>query len=181
MLATAPAPAFGQEAVQKAADQGALSAAEAPAAVEGATGQTVRIVGSKTFVFSDDAWIDTSFDPEKMKTVKVAFLSDDYFKLSQAVPELRSAFSLGSRVIAIHDGVAYQVVAQDTSLPPLDLPPTSTPGVIPQATPSPAGALAIATPPAGEPRTTGTLPCASGFLTLALAPLLGVALLRRRQ
>ena len=50
MLATPPALASGQEAVQKAADQGALSAAEAPAAMEGAAGRTVRIVGSKTFV-----------------------------------------------------------------------------------------------------------------------------------
>ena len=68
MLATAPAPASGQEAVQKAADQGALSAAEAPAAVEGTSGQTVRILGSKTFVFNDGAWVDTAFDPDKMKT-----------------------------------------------------------------------------------------------------------------
>ena len=112
MLATPPAATSGQEAVQKAADQGALSAAEAPAAVGTNSAQTVRLVGSKVFVLSDGTWVDTSFDPDKMKTVQVAFLSDDYFKLSQADPELASAFALGSHVIAISGGTAYEVVEE---------------------------------------------------------------------
>ena len=45
-----------------------------------------------------------------MKTVQVAFLSDDYFRLSQLSPELRSAFALGSHVIALSDGIAYEIV-----------------------------------------------------------------------
>ncbi len=181
MLATAPAPAFGQEAVQKAADQGALSAAEAPAEISTESRKTVRVVGSRVFVFSDDAWVDTSFDPVQMKTVRVSFLSKDYFNLSQAIPELASAFSLGSRVIAIHNGVAYQVVEAGAALPPLDLPPTPTPVTSLQTTPAPTKSTAISTPSASEPQTRGAFPCASSFIPLALAPLLGVALLRRRQ
>ena len=181
MLATPPAATSGQEAVQKAADQGALSAAEAPAEIEAESRQTVRILGSRVYVFSDGAWVDTSFDPDQMKTVQVSFLSNDYFDLSQAVPELASAFSLGSRVVAIHDGVAYQVVEAGAALPPLDLPPTPTPGASLQATPAPTESTEISTTTVGEPHTRGAFPCASSFIPLALAPLLGVALLRRRQ
>jgi Ca-activated chloride channel family protein len=177
MLAMPTAQASGQEAVQKAADQGALSAAEAPAAVEGASGQTVRILGSRTFVFSDDAWVDTAFDPDGMKTVKVAFLSDDYFKLSQSSPELGSAFALGSRVIAIHNGVAYEVVAEGASLPPVDLPSTPTPEVSPTPTREPAPS----TPHAEQQEAPGALRCANGLAPLAFAPLVAAALLRRRR
>jgi Ca-activated chloride channel family protein len=181
MLAMPTAQASGQEAVQKAADQGALSAAEAPAAVEGASGQTVRILGSRTFVFSDDAWVDTAFDPDGMKTVKVAFLSDDYFKLSQSSPELGSAFALGSRVIAIHNGVAYEVVAEGASLPPVELPPTVTPEMSPEETPIPTAEPFEPTSPAGKPEAPGGMRCANGLAPLAFAPLVAAALLRRRR
>ena len=167
--------------MQKAADQGALSAAEAPAAVEGTSGQIVRILGSKTFVFSDDAWVDTSFDPDKMKTIQVAFLSEDYFKLVQANPELASAFALGSHVIAISGGSAYEVVDEGASLPPLELPATPTPEMGVQDKPVPTIALLPATSPADQPQASNPLRCANGLAPLALAPLLGFVLLRRRR
>ncbi|MCI0521961.1 MAG: VWA domain-containing protein, partial [Chloroflexi bacterium] len=181
MLATQPAATSGQEAVQKAADQGALSAAEAPVEISAEAQQTVRHVGSRTFVFTDSAWVDTSFDPDRMKPVKVAFLSDDYFKLSQAFPELGSALSLGSRVIAIHNGIAYQVVEEGTSLPPIDLAPASTPETSPQITPAATEEQPAATASTTQPTASGALRCTSGLLPLAIAPLLGVALLRRRH
>ena len=181
MLATPPAETSGQEAVQKAADQGALSEAEAPADMGAEIRQTVRIVGSKVFVLSDGAWVDTSFDPDQMKTVQVSFLSNDYFRLSQASPELASAFSLGSRVIAIYDGTAYQVVEEAASLPPLDLPPTSTPGMGQEVTPAPTEGPVESTTPADQPNAPGALRCARGLAPLAIAPLLGAVLLRRRH
>ena len=181
MLATPPAATSGQEAVQKAADQGALSAAEAPAEMGLTTGQTVRIVGSKTFVLSDGAWVDTSFDPDKMKAVQVAFLSDDYFKLSQGSPELASAFALGSRVIAIYDGAAYEVVEEGASLPPLDLPPTSTPEARSEITLAPTEKPTEASSPTDQPQATNPLRCAAGLAPLAFAPFLGLVLLKRKQ
>ena len=112
------APSSGQDAVEKAAGQGAMSDADAP--VEGLStvdgiqvDDVVQNVGSQTFVNVDGVWIDTRFDPDTDKTVKVSFLSDDYFALVNARPELAAAFALGEEVIAFADGIAYEVVATD--------------------------------------------------------------------
>ena len=70
----APQVASGAGAVQKAADQGALSQAQqAPSLPEGAE-QTLATVGSRTFLFNQGTWMDTAYDPQKMATRKVAFL-----------------------------------------------------------------------------------------------------------
>ncbi len=166
-LATAPAaPAFGAPAVQKASDQGALAGAESAAVPSAEAAEVVKIVGARTFVLSEGVWVDTAFDPDTMQTTKVAFISDDYFALADSRPELAAAFALGLRVIALSDSVAYEVVDTDTSITPIQIPPTLTPKsptISSSDTPTPAS-------PA--------LPCASGFL--ALLPV-GVILLRRRK
>jgi Ca-activated chloride channel family protein len=112
------APSYGQDAVEKAAGQGAMAEAEAP--VEGLSqvgsvtvSEVVQHVGAQAFVYVDGVWVDTRFDPDSMKTKKVAFLSDDYFDLVGARPELAAAFALGEEVIAFADGTAYEVVAED--------------------------------------------------------------------
>ena len=132
-LQSAPtAPSSGQEAVEKAADQGLMAGAQAPAAPDEQAAGRVKIVGSHTFVLNDQTWIDTAFDPDRMLTSKVAFLSEDYFALVQARPDLADAFALGSSVIALSEGVAYEVVPQEQAVEPLDIPlgdesPTQTP------------------------------------------------------
>ena len=85
-------------------------------------------MGARTFVLIDGVWTDTGFDPQAMQTVKIGFLSDDYFALAASRAELGAAFALGSRVIALSDGVAYEVV-EDASLvtTPVEIPPTRTP------------------------------------------------------
>jgi hypothetical protein len=100
-------PASGQAAVEKAAGQSALSAAEAPAAPDQQSAGRVRIVGPRTFILSEGAWVDTAFDPDQMQPLKVAFLSEDYFALAESRPDLAAAFALGRRVIALSDGTAY--------------------------------------------------------------------------
>jgi Ca-activated chloride channel family protein len=117
---------FGQGAVEKAAEEAEMAEAEAPMPayeeVEGViVEEKVKNIGSHTFVYSDGIWIDTAFDPE-MLTVEVAFLSDDYFELTALRPELAAAFALGDRVIALSDGVAYEVVSADEDVEPIDLP-----------------------------------------------------------
>lgn len=115
----APAePSHGQDAVEKAAGQGAMAEAEAP--VEGLeqvggiqVNDVVRTVGSQTFLYVDGLWIDTRFDPDTMETVKVSFLSDEYFALVDARPELAAAFALGEQVVAFSDGTPYEVVSAD--------------------------------------------------------------------
>lgn len=127
----------GMGAVQKAADQAALSAADAPLSIEGEAQQKLRIVAGRTFIYSNGVWMDTAFDPDTMKTQAVAFLSNDYFRLLRAYPSLGAAFSLGERVIALADGVAYEVVAAGSSVPALPLnqspPDTPTPPAPPTA------------------------------------------------
>ena len=70
----APAEVSGQDAVRKAADEGAMAGAESVQAPPAEAANVVRVVGSHTFVFADNVWTDTAYDPESMQTVKVAFL-----------------------------------------------------------------------------------------------------------
>jgi Ca-activated chloride channel family protein len=117
------APAYGSEAVDKAAEEGAMREAEAPAAIptmvavapDGSgsvqVAEVMKYVGSKTFVLRDGVWVDTTFDADSMDPVQVGFLSDDYFDLVAAVPALGDYFAIGERVLATYDGVAYEVVA----------------------------------------------------------------------
>jgi len=156
-LATAPAaPAYGATAVQKASDQGALAGAESAAPPSAEAADRVKIVGARTFVLNDGIWVDTAFDPEAMQTTKVAFISDDYFALADSRPELAAAFALGSRVIALADGVAYEVVDSDASTGPIQIPPTLTPET--SASPT---TLGTSSP-------NSSAPCAASILPLLL-------------
>jgi len=161
------------------ADAGAAVAPPAEAV------QTVRIVGSKVFVSNEGVWTDTAFDPGKMETVKVAFLSDDYFALAASRPALAAAFALGIRVIALSDGVAYEVVQSGTPVEPLELPPTLTAPLESTKVPAPTEKPGIATPEPGlvaptPPTAPGTMPCASGLLPLGFVPLAAFWLRRRK-
>ena len=181
-LSTMPAaPASGQEAVEKAADESALAGAQAAAPNSSEAVETVRIVGSRTFVLSEGAWVDTTFDPTKMKTVKVAFLSNDYFALVDSRPELAAAFALGTKVIALSSGVAYEVVEEGASVKPVDIPPTK-PVDRPPVETQPSGP--VSTPVVASPDTPtvpGTMPCASGLLSLVCLPLFGIWWIKRKM
>ena len=127
LVADAAAPSSGSAAVEKAAFQGGMAAAEAPLAsfftlspTSGADGgvsdqktpdarEVVKQVGSKTFVLKNDVWTDTSFDESGMETVRVEFLSEEYFDLIRESPVLGDYFALGERVIVVYDGTAYEV------------------------------------------------------------------------
>ncbi|RCK73774.1 MAG: hypothetical protein ANABAC_2847 [Anaerolineae bacterium] len=147
----------GMGAVEKAADQAALSVAEAPLPLEGEIQQKVKVIAGRTFIYANGVWMDTAFDPDTMKPLAVAFLSEDYFRLLRAYPSLGAAFSLGERVIALADGVAYEVVPADSHVPALSLtqPPTDTPTPAAQPTPQPE-----------EPPPPANFPCLSGALLL---------------
>lgn len=113
MKSMAGAPTFGQEAVERAAGEGALAGAESVSGLSEEAAGLVKIAGSRTFVLSEGVWVDTAFDPERMETVRVPFLSRDYFRLAVSRPELGDAFALGERVIAVSEGTAYEVVEAD--------------------------------------------------------------------
>jgi Ca-activated chloride channel family protein len=172
------APVSGQAAVERAADEGALSEAESIPALAQEAQDIVRLVGARTFIFADGIWTDTAFDPDTMDTIKVEFLSSDYFDLVQTHPELGDAFALGANVIAIAEGTVYKVVPGDGETIVVDIAPTRTPpqaqGTIPAQPVTPSGTSTI-----GEP-SSGGLPCLGGFLPLALLPI-GVLLAYKRR
>ena len=167
----------GAAAVQKAADQGAMAGAEAAPPPSAEAASVVKILASRTFVLSEGTWTDTAFDPQKMQTVKVTFLSDDYFALSKARPELAAAFALGERVIAISDGTAYEVVEASTPTRPIQIPPTYT-AEIPQTTITGSPMPPASQSPAG-PAPVSSAPCAAGLVPLLLIPI-GWAACKRR-
>jgi Ca-activated chloride channel family protein len=173
------APTFGEGAVGRAAAEGDLAGAEAPAPfVEKGLEEIVRVVGSRTFVNAEGVWIDTAFDPEGMATTPVAFLSPDYFALLQARPELAAAFALGERVIAFADGLAYEVVPADATVEPLDVPPT--PELISETEVPGKTSVATPVPVDGTTPAPGSMPgCLGGLLPLAVVPL-GLFQFRRR-
>jgi hypothetical protein len=106
----------------------------------------VRYVGDKTFVLHEGAWVDTTFDPEKMEPVPVSFGSDDYFALVAARPEWGRYLALGDHVIVVLEGTAYEV--REGEAPALEVPPAGeTPAAEPVARPT---ASAQATPEAEQ-------------------------------
>jgi Ca-activated chloride channel family protein len=147
------APDSGQGAVERSATEKQLSEAPAaiPAAPAGLSGGTtdaygyavspVRYVGDKTFILSNDAWTDTTFDPDKMTPVAVGFGSDDYFALVAARPDWGRYFAVGEHVVVVLEGVAYEVREGDA--PPLTVPAGSAPQGLPEGT--------VALPPSPTP------------------------------
>jgi Ca-activated chloride channel family protein len=78
----------------------------------GAAINPIQTVNDKTFLLQDGVWTDTSFKPDTMTTQKVAFLSDEYFALLDAHPELSDYFAIGDKVIVVIEGTAYEVTAE---------------------------------------------------------------------
>jgi len=122
----APSAASGAGAVQRAADQGALSQALQAPTLSGSASQTVAQAGGRTMVFTDGKWTDTAYDPKKMTPAKVAFLSKEYFQLVQDRPDAAAALALGAQVIVVIDGKAYEITAESTAVPSATLPPAIT-------------------------------------------------------
>jgi hypothetical protein len=73
----------------------------------------IQTVGDKTFLQLNGIWTDTTFEPDTMTTEKVEFLSDEYFALLDAHPELAEYFAVGERVIVVLEGTAYEVTVTE--------------------------------------------------------------------
>jgi Ca-activated chloride channel family protein len=190
----------GADAVDRAAAEGELAAAEAPAAVPMPTAvvgsggeivqtdEVVQLVGGKTFVWRDGVWVDTVFDPTAYSPVQVSFLSDDYFDLVDSAPVLGDYFALGQQVIVVHGGEAIQVVEGDA--PPVDIESLAQPFVEEEA----ADGAATGVETGGEPilgsdqppkddSGGGGLPavCAPGLIVPVIGLVGLVPLLRKRR
>ncbi|MEW6567452.1 MAG: VIT domain-containing protein [Chloroflexota bacterium] len=172
-LLAAPTMASGQAAVERAAAESAIGGADIAAAPPAEAADLVRVVGQRTFRLIDGVWIDTAFDPETMTTTRVAFLSPDYFALAAARPELAAAFALGTRVIALSDGTAYEVVDEGAPADAITIPPTDSPGTTTEVPTGQPPAAPGAASPFG-------LSCPTGALAFGLV-LLPLGLRRRRH
>lgn len=75
-----------------------LKAMKEEEVVAGPTIDSLRIAGAKTFTWKGGAWSDTQL-PAKATTLKVKYLSEGYFALLKARPDLKAALALGDRVV----------------------------------------------------------------------------------
>jgi Ca-activated chloride channel family protein len=95
----------GAEAVEAAKDIAELKRAERP------TGLAVKKVGERTFEYWSGFWVDRAYKTD-MPTVEVKYLSDAYFKVLAAAPELKDVFALGDRVVVVLKGKALVIQAE---------------------------------------------------------------------
>jgi Ca-activated chloride channel family protein len=61
----------------------------------------VRVAGGRTYIFKAGGWIDSEALSGTAKQLKVKYLSDAYFALLKARPELKAGIALGDRVVVI--------------------------------------------------------------------------------
>jgi hypothetical protein len=74
--------------------------------------EPIKQVNDRTFVLRNGTWIDTQYTSDKMKVTPVIFLSDDYFKLLDAHPDIKDYLAIGNHVIVVVGDVAYEVKPQ---------------------------------------------------------------------
>ena len=107
----------GMDAVQKAAEGGAMSQADQAAAPTISDLVGLRSAGGRTFVMKDGSWIDTTYDPETMAPFKIEFMSEDYFILAASDANLAAALALGEKILVVYQGQAIQVVSTGSGEP----------------------------------------------------------------
>lgn len=128
----------GSAAVDVAVTAGGLADADAPAPLPTITvadgsgnaaplTQIVQFVGNKAFVYRDGLWIDTTYQADHQTPQQVGFASDGYFSLLDSAPEIGQYLALGSRVLFVYNGAAYEIV-EGEGASVITLPPTANPG-----------------------------------------------------
>ena len=129
----APADVSGAAAVDRAATESEMAAAEAPLAMPLATmapagtgtpgvlaQAPVQTAGSRTFFLRDGVWVDSAYDTaQEAEPQLIPFASDAYFALLSERPELGEALALGDEVLLVVDGVAFRITTEGSdSVPP---------------------------------------------------------------
>ena len=117
-------PSSGAKAVADSQAQSNLAESERGGGME-TTG--LKVIANKAFVLRDEVWTDTIYDPHKMETIQVPFGSPAYFSLLGDHPHWGKYFAIGDRVIAVLDGVAYQVGPGDATTPTTPSSPAQSP------------------------------------------------------
>jgi Ca-activated chloride channel family protein len=76
---------------------------------------TVRVISGRTFTLDGGRWVDERYQEGAGRTLSVRSMSEAYFALLAARPELRSAFALGDRVVVTLDAARTIVVTPDAA------------------------------------------------------------------
>jgi Ca-activated chloride channel family protein len=100
----------GFGAVERAVDEGAMSAAESAPQTSQDVQQTVKMVGNRTFLWQENQWVDTLYDESSMPLHKIPFLSEAYYDLLNIYPDVQKSLAVGDRLIVVLEGKAYQIV-----------------------------------------------------------------------
>lgn len=121
----APMESSGAAAVDRAAVESELAAAEAPMpmatrAISGEGGQAVaqapvQSASNRTFFLRGGVWVDSAYDGEREPQV-IPFASEAYFDLLTDRPELGQALALGDELLLVIDGDAYRVTAEGQAI-----------------------------------------------------------------
>jgi Ca-activated chloride channel family protein len=131
------APAVGSGAVQNS--ETIQFYGQADTAVDSGSAMA-KVVGDKSFIQRDDAWIDSRYQ-EGMAITRIGFGSDNYYQLLGQRSDWGPYFALGEHVIFVADGQAYEVTEGDypsvEATPKPDVTPNPDVTPSPQATPKP--------------------------------------------
>ncbi|HSM01776.1 MAG TPA: VIT domain-containing protein [Acidimicrobiia bacterium] len=129
------APVSGAAAFEAADVAASMSGSDQAAQPADQYADLVRIAGGRTFRLNGGVWVDTTYDPE-MESIRVPFGSDDYFTLAARSEAIADALTVGTNVVLVHDGIAYEVLAPDAEGDAL--PVTTLPGDVDGAIAAPA-------------------------------------------
>jgi Ca-activated chloride channel family protein len=163
----------GEASVGAADAASELSDADRFAAPQTEYRDVVTTAGGRTMRQVEGVWIDTTYDPA-MEVVRVAFASDDYFKLAASSSAIADALAIGQLVIVVLDGTAYEIVDIEAEADDLPTTVTSSTSTTPTTTP-----LVFGAGPEGD--TDGGLSSAAIALMAALGAAATLAVLAARK
>ena len=103
-------PAHGLDAFERAAEEGRLAGASVAAPLPEDLEDRLKVAGDRAFLLTDEVWTDTSYDPARMKTREIVYLSTEYFELAETSPAIAAWLAIGKSVLFVKDGVGYKVV-----------------------------------------------------------------------
>lgn len=89
----------GERAVQTAQHINRMKTADtiSPGALE-ATASDQKTIGGKTFIMKNGVWKDTKITDTKDSSIKIIYLSDAWFQISEHFPQIQDFLSLGEQV-----------------------------------------------------------------------------------
>lgn len=112
-VAATPAQGNSAKSFEAARASAAQRAAMSVSAVDEAIGlskddKSVRREGNRLFTLRDSVWTDTGIK-DSMSRIKIKAYSSAYFRILDALPELREPFALGAKVIIAGRSVAIEI------------------------------------------------------------------------